>query len=177
MIVFIVIAIILCFSLVVFVGPPYLPTLSKQVTVALDMLDMKPGDTMIELGCGDGKVLIAAAQRGWNVVGIELNPILVFVCRMRTWKYRKQVRVVLGNYWNTDSWPPAKNTQGIFGFVLPKYMLKLDACISGWRSVAHTAKKSGKYQAVHDIRLASFAFAIPDKKVVREQDGVFLYTY
>jgi SAM-dependent methyltransferase len=156
----IVVLIILCFSLVVFVGPPYLPTLTPQVKVALDMLDLKPGDTMLELGCGDGKVLIAAAQRGWNVVGIELNPILVLVCRVRTWRYRKQVRVVMGNYWNIAVWPPAK---GIFGFVLPKYMLKLDACIKQWQKGS--------------VKLASFAFVIPDKKVIREQDGVYLYKY
>lgn len=165
----IVIAIVLCFSLVVFVGPPYLPTLNKQVAVALDMLDLEPGETLLELGCGDGKVLIAAAQRGWNVVGIELNPILVLVCRARTWRYRKQVRVVMANYWNIDTWPPAN---GIFGFVLPKYMAKLDQLIKLWRT---NQKVSGSRPV--SAKLASFAFAIPDKKVIQERDGVFLYLY
>jgi SAM-dependent methyltransferase len=149
-----------------------LPTLTKQVTVALDMLDLKPGETMIELGCGDGKVLIAAAQRGWKVVGIELNPILVVVCKMRTWRYRKQVRVVMGNYWDISSWPPAS---GIFGFVLPKYMLKLDDCIMRWQ--AQHIKRGKTAGSLKPVKLASFAFTIPGKKVVREQDGVYLYKY
>jgi SAM-dependent methyltransferase len=165
----IIILAILCFSVVVFVGPPYLPTLTKQVTVALDMLDLKPGDTMIELGCGDGKVLLAAARRGWNVVGIELNPILALLCRLRTWRYRKQVKVVLGNYWLINTWPPA---QGIFGFVLPKYMSKLDECITWWQTTVNQTQ-----DAAGPVKLASFAFTIPGKKVIREQDGVFLYEY
>lgn len=153
----------LCFGLVLAVGPPYLPTLDKQVRTALDMLKLKQGQTLLELGCGDGKVLVAAARRGLQVTGIELNPLLVVVCRLRTWRYRKQVRVVWGNYWNTASWPPA---DGIFGFVLPKYMTKLDETIIAWQT------KSTK-----PVRLASFAFTIPGKPVVREQDGVFLYDY
>ena len=172
MIVVIVIVIILCFSLVVFVGPPYLPTLTKQVTVALDMLNLEPGETMIELGCGDGKVLIAAAQRGWKVVGIELNPILVVVCKLRTWRYRKQVKVILGNYWDISLWPKAS---GIFGFVLPKYMLKLDDCIMRWR--AQQIEHGNTLRSVKSVKLASFAFTIPGKKIEREQDGVYLYKY
>lgn len=164
-------AVLLCFGLVLVVGPPYLPTLKPQVAAALDLLDLKPGQTMIELGCGDGVVLIAAAQRGWRVVGIELNPLLVLLCKVRTWRYRKQVRVVWGNYWNLKAWPPA---EGIFGFVLPRLMAKLDASVVEWqaeqRAGVHAASKK-------PVRLASFAFAIPGKKIARQQAGVFLYEY
>ncbi len=152
--------IIVCFGFVLMFGPPYLPTMDKQVRTALDMLNLKPGQTLLELGCGDGKVLVAAARRGLQVTGIELNPLLVLLCRARTWRYRKQVKVVWGNYWRTESWPLA---DGIFGFVLPKYMTKLDQTIISW----HTKP----------VKLASFAFIIPDKKVNQEKDGVFLYEY
>lgn len=155
----VVVALVLCFGLVVFVGPPYLPTLSQPMEQALDMLALKPGQTMLELGCGDGKVLVAAARRGWHVVGYELNPLLVLWCRMRTWRYREQVRVVWGNYW-TLTWPPA---EGIFGFVLPKYMSKLDKIVVQWHS--------------KPVRLASFAFAIPERKPTRRTKNVFLYEY
>lgn len=155
----VVVILVLCFGLVVFFGPPYLPTLTSHMNLALDMLALKKGDTMLELGCGDGRVLIAAAKRGWNVVGYELNPLLVLLCRIRTWRYRRQVRVVWGNFW-LGTWPPA---DGIFGFVLPKYMTKLDKRIVQWH---------GK-----PVRLASFAFAIPGRKPLRTENGVFLYEY
>ncbi len=156
----VIVVIVLCFALVVFIGPPYLPTLTPQVKTALDLLDLKPGQTMLELGCGDGKVLVAAAQRGWKVIGIELNPILVVVCIVRTWRYRHLVKVRWGNYWDLKLWAPA---EGIFGFVLPRYMNKLDRLIVKWQT--------------GPVKLASFAFAIPDKKIDRQKNGVFLYRY
>jgi SAM-dependent methyltransferase len=161
MLIAIVTVVVLSFGLVVFVGPPYLPTLNPQVKAALDMLDLKKGQTMLELGCGDGRVLLAAAERGWRVVGIELNPLLVLVCMVRTWRYRKLVKVRWGNYWDTTLWGQA---DGIFGFVLPKYMTKLDNMIETWRGD-------------RSVQLSSFAFSIPDKKVARESSGVFLYEY
>lgn len=165
------VAVLLCFGAVLVVGPPYLPTLKPQVAAALDLLDLQPGQTLIELGCGDGVVLVAAAQRGWHVVGIELNPLLVLVCKLRTWRYRKQVRVVWGNYWNLQAWPPA---EGIFGFVLPRLMSKLDTSIMEWLQQRQTASQDKKPPAV---KLASFAFAIPCKAALKERDGVFLYEY
>lgn len=153
------VAVTLCFGLVVFVGPPYLPTMTRQMNLALDMLNLKKGDCLLELGCGDGKVLVAAAKRGWNVVGYEINPLLVLFCRIRTWRYRRQVRVIWGNFW-LGTWPSA---DGIFGFILPKYMTKLDKRIVQWHQ--------------KPLKLASFAFAIPSRTPARQEQGVFLYEY
>jgi SAM-dependent methyltransferase len=149
----------LCFSFVVLFGAPYLPTLSRQLEVSLDMLDLKPGQTMLELGCGDGRVLIAAAERGWKVVGYELNPILAFVAWARTRKYHGQVRVVCGNFW-VLTWP---QTDGIFGFILPRYMSKLN------KKVIQDCKRP--------VKVVSFAFAIAGKKPRSQKEGVFLYEY
>ncbi len=148
-----------CFGLVLLRGAPYLPTLSPQIDIALDMLALQPGQTMLELGCGDGRVLAAAAKRGWYGVGYELNPILVGIARIRTWRYRKQVRIVWGDYWQA-SWP---DHAGIFAFILPNYMTKLDKKIT--------------QQSNHPVKLVSFAFAIPSKKPKHQKNGVLLYEY
>jgi SAM-dependent methyltransferase len=154
-----ILVVLFCFSFVVLFGAPYVPTLSKQVQVSLDMLNLQPGETMLELGCGDGKVLIAAAERGWNVVGYELNPILALVAYLRTRRYRGQVRIVCGDFWRKD-WP---NAQGIFGFILPKYMTKL-----------HT-KVIQEYST--PVKVVSFAFTIPGAHPDAVKDGVYLYNY
>ncbi len=99
-----------------------MPTLGKQVGIAMDMVDLAPGQTLLELGCGDGKVLVAAARRGWRAVGYELNPLLLVVCLWRTRHYRKLVRVRWGNFWRAN-WPAA---DGIFVFVMQRQMEKLD---------------------------------------------------
>jgi hypothetical protein len=161
MTVFIIVALVLlaCFSFVLIFGAPYLPTLTKQVTIAMDMVDLQPGQTLLELGCGDGKVLIAAAQRGWRAVGYELNPLLFIVCKLRTWQYRRLVKVKWGNFW-TRSWPSA---DGIFVFIMPRHMAKL-----------HTKIVQSK---LGTVKLVSFAFTIPGQKPVASRQGVHLYEY
>lgn len=155
-----ILVLVLLFGFVAFFGAPYLPTFAKQTEAALDLLELKPGQTLLELGCGDGKVLIAAASRGLNVIGYELNPVLALISWLRTRKYGAQVKVIWGNYWRNE-WPL---TDGIFVFLLDKYMNKLDTNIVQ------------KYPG-HKVKLVSFAFEIPNKKPSKTADGLFLYTY
>jgi hypothetical protein len=54
---------IICFAGVLTVGAPYLPTLKQQVVTALELAQLKPGQSLLELGCGDGKVVLAAANQ------------------------------------------------------------------------------------------------------------------
>src|SRR5579859_4724806 len=112
---------LMCFGGVLLVGAPYLPTLSPQVKVALDLANLEAGQTLLELGCGDGKVLIAAAKRGIKSVGYELNPIIAAVAWIRTRRYRKLVTVIWGDFWSRP-WPEA---DAIFVFLLPRLMNKL----------------------------------------------------
>lgn len=154
-----VVLVVFCFSFVLLYGAPYVPTLSRQVKVALNLLDLKQGETMLELGCGDGKVLIAAAERGWKVIGYELNPVLAAVAWLRTRKYGGRVQVKCADFWNAK-WP---ETEGIYCFILPRLMQKLDKKV---------VQEYGK-----PVKVVSFAFVISTKKSAKEQDGVFLYEY
>lgn len=151
--------ILFCFSFVVLFGAPYLPTLNKQMNISLDLLDLEKGQTMLELGCGDGRVLMAAAERGWKAVGYELNPLLAGVAWLRTRKYGKSVQVHCADFWRVK-WPV---TEGIFGFILPRYMAKLD------KKVIQECSKP--------VKVVSFAFAITTKQPTVEREGVFLYDY
>lgn len=151
--------IIIVFGAVVIVGPPFVPTLNKQIATALDLLDLKPGQTLLELGSGDGRVMKAAAARGLKVVGVELNPFLVIISRLRCWRYRKQVTVIWDDLWKAK-WPQA---DGIFTFMLQRQMVKLDKRITAWHK--------------RPLKLASFAFYIPDKPPVSKFNGIFLYEY
>lgn len=150
--------IFVAFTFVVIFGAPFLPTLKKRVPEALELIGLKKGQTLLELGSGDGRVLVEAAKLGINSVGFELNPLLVVYSKMASFRYRKHVKIIWGNYWNKE-WPKA---DGIFVFLLQPYMDKLDKKISN-------QKKS--------IKLVSFAFKIPGKKIVKEKNGLYLYQY
>lgn len=152
--------VVLLFGVVLFFGPPYLPSRRRHIQTALDLLDLQSGQTMLELGSGDGRVMAAAARRGLNVVGIELNPLLVIFSWLRLRRYRKQVRVIWGGYFSAE-WPPA---DGIFTFMIQRQMERLDRTVEAWRT--------GR-----PVKLASVAFQIPGKKPARHKNGVLLYDY
>ncbi len=149
----------LCFGFVLLYGAPYVPTLDPQVQTALSLIDLQEGQTLLELGCGDGKVLIAAAERGIYAIGYELNPIMAAVAWVRTRRYRSHVRVICGNFWN-QSWPAA---DGIFVFLLDKYMPRLDT------KITQNCQKP--------VRLVSFAFKVPGKQEIGQKNGIFYYEY
>ena len=45
----------------------------RKVHALLDRLDLKPGDRLLEIGCGWGTLAIEAARRGAHVVGLTLS--------------------------------------------------------------------------------------------------------
>jgi SAM-dependent methyltransferase len=55
----------------------WLPTHSNLVYKMLDMANVKSTDIVIDLGSGDGRTVITAAQRGAEALGIEYNPQMV----------------------------------------------------------------------------------------------------
>ncbi|EFJ48878.1 hypothetical protein VOLCADRAFT_90588 [Volvox carteri f. nagariensis] len=75
---------------------PFYPTPDTVISRVLDLTAVGPGDCLYDLGCGDGRVLLAAARRGARCVGFELDPELVrdAVTAARTAGLESLVRVV-----------------------------------------------------------------------------------
>jgi SAM-dependent methyltransferase len=54
---------------------PYVPTTEKAVKAMLKLADVKSSDIVYDLGCGDGRIVIAAAKEySAHGVGIDINP-------------------------------------------------------------------------------------------------------
>ena len=57
---------------------PYVPTPQKLVDGMLSLAGVKHGDVLMDLGSGDGRIVITAAKRyGIRAIGIEIVPELV----------------------------------------------------------------------------------------------------
>lgn len=54
---------------------PYVPTPNQVVEAMLNLAKVTKDDTVIDLGCGDGRIVITAAQKfGARGIGVDLNP-------------------------------------------------------------------------------------------------------
>lgn len=152
--------IVLPFAFVLLFGAPYLPTRRLQAEQALDLLGLKKGDVFVDLGSGDGAVLVAAARRGLICYGYELNPFMWAVSRLRMLKYGTQAHIYCKNFWKV---PLPKGTKGVFVFLLDKYMVQLDKKL--------TAELSPQG------RLVSYTFQIPGKSPMKTFEALYLYKY
>jgi SAM-dependent methyltransferase len=57
---------------------PYVPSTEPAVLEMLKLADVKKTDVVYDLGCGDGRIVIAAAKRyGARGVGIDINPVRI----------------------------------------------------------------------------------------------------
>ena len=57
---------------------PYVPTPPEVVAEMLRLAGIKPGDLLYDLGCGDGRIVIAAAKTyGIRAIGIDIDPVRI----------------------------------------------------------------------------------------------------
>ncbi|HTP95129.1 MAG TPA: class I SAM-dependent methyltransferase [Burkholderiales bacterium] len=55
----------------------WVPTPEKTVEKMLAVANVGPSDMVIDLGCGDGRIVIAAAKRGARAFGVDMNPDMI----------------------------------------------------------------------------------------------------
>jgi len=74
----------------------------------LRIAEVKPGEVVYDLGCGNGRILITAAQKfGAKAVGIELNESLVneTLQKVKELHLDNMVKVIRGNFQDQDISP------------------------------------------------------------------------
>jgi predicted RNA methylase len=87
---------------------PYVPTPQEVVDKMLQVAGLKKDEMVYDLGCGDGRIIITAAQRfGARSTGVELDPELHkrTTERIRELKLQDRVKVIHGNLLDVDLSP------------------------------------------------------------------------
>jgi ubiquinone/menaquinone biosynthesis C-methylase UbiE len=87
---------------------PYLPSPQAVVEKMLEMSRIKPGEVVYDLGSGDGRVVITAAQKyKANAVGVEISEILCNSARKKVdaLGLGQQVKIVHGSALKVDISP------------------------------------------------------------------------
>jgi SAM-dependent methyltransferase len=106
-----------------FSAAPYVASQKAACHTMLDLANIKPGMRVVELGSGNGEVSIEAAKRGAMVIGIELNPVLVWWARYRAWRagLHSRVTFIQGDIWRI----PPQPADVICFYLLPETLERL----------------------------------------------------
>lgn len=127
--------------------PPLITTPPEVVERMLAMAGTHPGDLVVDLGSGDGRIVIAAAQKfGARALGIELDGVLVEKSRAaaRAAKVEDKVSFVQGDVLTAD----ISRASVVTVYLLPGLMAKLqsrfiDELAPGTRIVSHAFAMAG----------------------------------
>ena len=140
-------------------GAPFVPSKPKQIQTMIDLADIKPNMRVVDLGSGDGSILIEAARRGAIATGVEMNPFLIPYSRWRARRARQQHRItfIKGEIKNH----PIGDADIVFLYLLPPLLSKISTKLSS--------------ELKPSTRVISNGFPIPGWTPVINKNGVFLY--
>ncbi len=66
---------------------PFVPSPMEVVQRMLELAELKPGEVLYDLGCGDGRIVLTAAKDfGSKAVGVDLNAMLINEARNKAEK-------------------------------------------------------------------------------------------
>lgn len=101
-------------------GAPFVPTKSGTAGAMIELAAIKKGQTVYDLGSGDGRLLFMAAKLGAKTIGYEINPYLVLYTKIKILfsPYRKNIQVYWKNFWKAK----LDNADIIFIYLIPWHM-------------------------------------------------------
>ncbi len=102
---------------------PYVTTPPEVVERMMILGDIKAGDRVIDLGSGDGRIVIAAAKRGASGLGVDLDPSLVKLATENAAKagVADRARFEVRDIFETD----LSGATAVTMYLLPEFNVKL----------------------------------------------------
>jgi len=143
-------------------GAPWVPTHRDTVDRMLRMAGLRPGETLVDLGCGDGRVLVAAARRfGARAIGVEVDfgRYLWSLAVITVLGLHRQVRVVRADLFSVD----LSSADVVFSYLLQDTNDRL--------------KDKLRRELRPGARIVSNTFHFSGLPLVRADDELKLYLY
>ncbi|MFX1603510.1 MAG: SAM-dependent methyltransferase [Promethearchaeota archaeon] len=87
------------------IGAAWIPTPTETGRKILELAKVREDDVLVDLGSGDGRIIIMAAEDyGATAIGIEADPLRVLWSRraIRRRSLENKVHVIQGNFFNQD---------------------------------------------------------------------------
>jgi protein-L-isoaspartate O-methyltransferase len=133
------------------IAAPYVPTAPSVVDRMLDVARVGPNDYVIDLGSGDGRIVITAARKyGARAHGIEFEPRLVSLARANAKAAGVSERATFeeGDLWTADLSKATVVTIYLLSRSTMKLRDRLFELAPGTRIVSH-AGSMGEWKADH----------------------------
>lgn len=156
LVVFFVVALI--FMVTSISGAPWVPARAFDIDKLLDDVKLQPSEVFYELGCGDGRLVKAAAQRGAKAIGYELNPFIWAIAWLRCAGV-KGATVHLSDLWRAD----LHKADVVMAFLVPRTMPRLD--------------RKAKAEMMPKARLVSYIFPIVGRESLPSSGSWHIYQY
>ena len=141
-------------------GGPYVPTSHEVVKDMISISELTDVDTIMDLGSGDGRILIAAAKAGaTKAIGYEIHPGLVKLSRRKAKNagVDHKVEIRKRSMWKAD----LSGTTVVFLYQIPYSMEKI-------RNKIENELPKG-------TRIISNAFEIPERTPISTRGKAMLY--
>lgn len=96
---------------------PWVPTFKSDVQRFLRLADIKPGDRVYDLGCGDGRLVAAASKAGAVATGFEISLFPYFLAKARgIFCSGGKYRIRFKDFWGFD----LSSADVVYFFLMPK---------------------------------------------------------
>lgn len=142
----------------IFSGAPFVPSSKERVQTMMRVAEIKSTDRVIDLGSGNGQLLIGAIKAGAeSAEGYEIHPGLVWFSRWRAKKIKEKIRIYQKSFWDAD----VSKATVIFLYQLPNHMAKLETKL--------------QKELPTGARVISNAFTFPNWKPVKQEGKISIY--
>ncbi len=140
-------------------GAFFVPLPHSAVPRVIRLLALQPGEKAVDVGSGDGRLLIALAEAGAEAHGFEHNILLV-------WRSRRNIRraglsarafVHWSDFWDEDF----SRFDAVTIYGIPYIMRRLE--------------KKLRAELRPGARVASYSFPFPDWQPIKSDGKVYLY--
>ncbi len=140
-------------------GPVYVPSHDADVIKMIKLAELKKGDHIVDLGSGDGKIVIELAKKGFQVDGYEINPFLVKKSREKIaeLKLEKKATIHAQSLWCAD---------------LSKYQVVM---VYGTSYIMPKLQNKAKQELLKGGRIISNFFTFPEWQPTKTDGDIYRY--